>query len=356
MFANNLLRVPEYVSGTREDSFPIRLSSNENNYGPSPRVIRKIKQLSKLSHKYPESSYTLLKRAIAKENNIPASKVILGNGSDEIFLNLFLMYLTPNSSLLTIEKTFTYYKILASIIGAEVIEAKREKNFSISCNNILSAMKPSVKILIFPSPDNPTGVTVDRKCIENILRNIPESTIFILDEAYFQFVPKSKYWESIELIDKFPNFIVTRTFSKLYALAGLRLGYGICSEEIAKLYEKMRMPFNISSLASECAIEALADKNYYSKILRKILRDKRILKHEFKKLGLNVLEKSYGNFLFIQGPKDLDKKLLESGIVIRNLESFGYDKTYYRITIGTRKENKILLECLRKILGGTNDN
>ncbi len=355
MFKENLYKVPEYISGTKEKNYIIRLSSNENNYGPSPKVIKKIKELSKVSFKYPNSSYSSLKEVIAKENNVLPSNVILGNGSDEIFLNLFLIYLTPKDSIVTIEKTFTYYKIVASIVGAEVIEAKRGENFSISCNNILNSIKKSTKIIIFPSPDNPTGSIINRNCIENILKNIKENTLFILDEAYFQFVPKEKYWQSIELIENYPNFIITRTFSKLYGLAGLRIGYGICQEEITKLYEKIRMPFNLSLISSECSKEAMLDKEYYNGVLSKITKDREKLKNEFKKLNLKVLEESFGNFLFIKGPKNLDKKLLDFGIVIRNLASFGYPDNYYRITLGTEKENIKLLKTLKKILGNKND-
>lgn len=354
MFVENLRDVPDYVSGTKGNEDFIRLSSNENNYGPSPKVIKQINRLSKVVFKYPESSYYSLKEVIAKQNNVYPSQVILGNGSDEIFLNLFLMYLSPETNIITIEKTFTYYKILSRIIGSQIIEAKRNNDFSISCDSIIKSLNSNTKIVIFPSPDNPTGVIINKECIERILKSISCNTIFILDEAYFQFVPKEKYWNSIEFIKKYPNFVITRTFSKLYGLAGVRIGYGICSEEVAKLYEKIRMPFNISLVAVESAKEALLDKKYYNNVLVRIVEDREFLKGEFRKLGLNVLEESYGNFIFLQGPKDLDKKLFEMGVVIRNLKSFGYDETYYRITVGTRKQNKILLNYIRKILGGMN--
>lgn len=351
MFLKNLIETPEYVSGTKgKDNF-IRLSSNENNYGPSPKVIKLLKKISKLSYRYPNSSYNELKEILAYENKVSPSNIILGNGSDEIFLNLFLIYLEPNQNIVTIEKTFTYYKIISSIIGAKVIEAKRGENFSISCDNILSLTSKDTKIVIFPSPDNPTGVIISRECIEKILSNIPETTLFILDEAYFQFVPKEKYWHSIDLIEKYPNFIITRTFSKLFGLAGLRIGYGICSEEISKIYEKMRMPFNISLLAMEAAKTAIKDKEYYSKILKKIITDRENLKIKLKKIGFGILEESFGNFVFLQGPKELDTKLIQKGIVIRNLKSFGYEDTFYRITIGTTKQNKILFENIKSIMG-----
>lgn len=351
MFLKNLVDTPEYVSGTKgKDNF-IRLSSNENNYGPSPKVIKLLKNISYLSYRYPNSSYLDLKEVLAEENKVLPSNIILGNGSDEIFLNLFLIYLEPTQNVITIEKTFTYYKIIASIIGAKVIETKRGERFSISCEEILNSVSKDTKIIIFPSPDNPTGVITSRECIEKILKNIPETTLFILDEAYFHFVPRNKYWDSTDLVKKYPNFIITRTFSKLFGLAGLRIGYGICSEEISKLYNKIRMPFNVSLLAVEAAKVAIKDKKYYSKILKKIVTDREKLKTEFKKMGLDVLEESYGNFIFLQGKENLDKELLRQGIVIRNLKSFGYDETFYRITIGTTQQNKILLNNMKKIIG-----
>lgn len=356
MLLENLLNSPEYISGTKGDKSFVRLSSNESAYGPSPRVIKKAKEISKSLHTYPDSSYSSLKEALAEDNGVSTSNIILGNGSDEIFLNLFLMFLSPKENVVTIEKTFIYYKILSSIIGSKLLEAKRGENFSISCGNILELVNPSTKMIIFPSPDNPTGVIISRECIEKILRNIPETTLFVLDEAYFQFVPQNKYWNSIELVKKYPNFVVTRTFSKLYALAGLRIGYGICSENIAKLYEKMRMPFNVSLIASECAKVALKEREYYSRALKLILTNKKYLSSKLRALGMKILEESYGNFLFLQGPKDLDKRLFEKKVVIRNLESFGYEETYYRITVGTRRENVILVRSLREILrGGGNE-
>lgn len=351
MLLENLDSVPEYVSGTKDVPFKVRLSSNENNYGPSPKVIRRIKEISKETHKYPNSSYYRLKEVLADFNSVLPSNIILGNGSDEIFLNLFLIFLNSQSSLVTIERTFTYYKIVATMLGAKVIEAKRGDNFAISCENILSSVDKTTRIIIFPSPDNPTGVITTRECIERILKNIPENTLFILDEAYFQFVPKDKYWDSVSLVKKYPNFIVTRTFSKLYGLAGVRLGYGICDESITRLYEKVRMPFNISLVAMESGIVALSDVEYYSKVLDLILKDKEKVMIEFEKMGIWVLKESYANFLFIRAPKDLDRRLLEYGIVIRSLKSFGYDNEYYRITIGKSKENEFLLEVLPRCVG-----
>ncbi|MGB9621525.1 MAG: histidinol-phosphate transaminase [Brevinematia bacterium] len=352
MFLKNLENIPLYVSGTKGNGDYIRLSSNENNYGPSPKVMKVIRKISKFSFKYPNSSYQELKEIIAKENNVKPKNIILGNGSDEIFLYLFLIYLSTENSIITIEKTFTYYKILAYTVGAKVMESKREANFSISCKNILNLISPNTKIIIFPSPDNPTGVITSRECIETILKNISKDTLFILDEAYFQFVPKEKYWNSIELIEKYPNFIVTRTFSKLYALAGLRIGYGICSQEISEVYEKIRMPFNISLIAVEGAKQALLDKEYYQKTLTKILKDREILKKELEKLDFEVLKESYGNFIFCKGPYGIDNKLFERKITVRNLESFGYEKNFYRITVGTTKENKIFLKTLKEIIKG----
>ncbi|MCX8028889.1 MAG: histidinol-phosphate transaminase [Brevinematales bacterium] len=350
MYLRNLAKIPNYVSGTKDVSCKLRLSSNENNYGPSPKVRELIRKISKDAYKYPNSSYFSLKEILSDHNKVSVDNIILGNGSDEIFLYLFFIFLDENSSIVTLEKTFTYYKILASIVGAEVIEARRGKNFSISCENILSSIRPSTKIVVFPSPDNPTGVITNRECLEKILGSISPNTLFILDEAYFQFVPEDKYWNSIELINKYDNLVVTRTFSKLYGLAGVRIGYGVCSSSITKIYEKVRMPFNLSLFASEVVKQALLDNEYYSRVLRQIVNDREKMKKSLKKLGIWVLEESYGNFVFIRGPQKLDEKLLNHGILIRNLKSFGYDETFYRITVGTTNQNKILIKTISKIV------
>jgi len=350
MFLKNLEYLEDYVSGTKGDDTFIRLSSNENNYGPSPKVIEVIKNLSNLTYKYPDSSYSELKNILANLNEVDKNNIILGNGTDEIFFYLFLMYLNTNSSILTIEKTFTYYRILANIAGAKVIEAKRGENFSISCKNIIDSLNPSVRIVIFPSPDNPTGAIIKRECIEKILNSIPKDTIFILDEAYFHFVPKELYWNSIDLIKNYDNFIVTRTFSKFYALAGIRLGYGICSEKVSKLYEKIRMPFNISLIASEAGKTAIFENEYYSNILVRILKDKKLLMEKLKNIGFEVLEESYGNFVFIKAPENLGNKLFERKIVIRDLKSFNYEPGYFRITVGKTEENEALIKAIMEIV------
>jgi histidinol-phosphate aminotransferase len=350
MLLKNLEHLEDYVSGTKGDETFIRLSSNENNYGPSPKVVETIKKISSLTYKYPNSSYNELKETLANLNGVTKNNIILGNGSDEIFFYLFIMYLDENSSILTIEKTFTYYRILANILGAKVIEAKREENFSISCENIINSLNSSVKIVIFPSPDNPTGVITKRECIEKILISIPKETIFILDEAYFHFVPQELYWNSVDLLKKYDNFIITRTFSKFYALAGIRLGYGICSEKISKLYEKIRMPFNISLVSTEAGKAAISDNEYYSTILKRILEDKKILIKELKNLGIEVLEESYGNFVFIKAPEELGNKLFEKKIIIRDLKSFNYEPGYFRITIGKTEENKALIKAIKEVL------
>ena len=286
MLLKNLELLEDYVSGAKGDDTFIRLSSNENNYGPSPKVIKTIKKISSTTYKYPNLSYSELKETLASLNGVTKNNIILGNGSDEIFFYLFMMYLDGNSSILTIEKTFTYYRILSNILGAKVIEAKRGENFSISCENIINSLNSSVKIVIFPSPDNPTGVITKRECIEKILNSIPKDVIFILDEAYFHFVPEELYWNSVDLLKKHDNFIITRTFSKLYALAGVRLGYGMCSEKISKLYEKIRMPFNISLISVEAGKAAISDNKYYSAILKRILEDKKTLSKEFSPKGM----------------------------------------------------------------------
>jgi len=350
MFLKNLEYLEDYVSGTKGDDTFIRLSSNENNYGPSPKVIEVIKNFSNLTYKYPDSSYSELKNILANLNEVDKNNIILGNGTDEIFFYLFLMYLNTNSSILTIEKTFTYYRILANIAGTKVIEAKRGENFSISCKNIIDSLNPSVRIVIFPSPDNPTGAIIKRECIEKILNSIPKDTIFILDEAYFHFVPKEFYWNSIDLIKNYDNFIVTRTFSKFYALAGIRLGYGICSEKVSKLYEKIRMPFNISLIASEAGKTAISENEYYSNILVRILKDKKLLMEELKNIGFEVLEESYGNFVFIKAPENLGNKLFERKIVIRDLKSFNYEPGYFRITVGKTEENEALIKAIMEVV------
>ncbi len=351
MFLKNLLNTPDYISGTSESGDFIRLSSNENNYGPSPEVIKTLENIVKNVHSYPHHYYATLKEVVANFNKVKNSNVFLGNGSDEIFFYLFMIFVSPQDSVVSIEKTFTYYKIISNIIGAEFVEAKRNKDFSISTENIISSVNRNTKMVIFPSPDNPTGYVITYNQLRSILENVPKSCVVVFDEAYFQFYFGTLKSDVCSLIEKYDNLVVVRTFSKLYALAGLRLGYAISSEGIVSLYEKIRQPFNISIFAEKAGISAISSIEYYEKILKIILVQRDFLSRKLKEMGFETFENTYGNFLFVRH-KDikLSEKLKEKGILIRQLVSFGYEPDFYRITVGTERENLILLKKLEEIL------
>ncbi len=329
----------------------IKLSSNESSYGPSPKVLEKINLQETLSnsHRYPNIDGAKLRDKLASINNLNANQIVLGCGSDETLLFTALAFCQDGDEIIHAQHGFEMYSIITKIVGATSKLVKEDENFKVTVTSILDEVTPSTKIIYLANPNNPTGTYLTRNQIIDILDKLPKSIILVLDGAYAEYVTKEDYDSSFSLVDQFENVIITRTFSKAYGLAGIRLGWCYSSEKVASILNKVKGPFNTQSLSQEMAIIALDDKEYLSKVIKSNRDTKSWFESELEKIKIKT-RPSEGNFSFVEMSDEEAKKifahLVNSGIIVRQLDSYGLPNCL-RITIGTREEMEATINSLK---------
>ncbi len=329
----------------------IKLSSNESSYGPSPKVLEKINLQETLSnsHRYPNIDGAKLRDKLASINNLNANQIVLGCGSDETLLFTALAFCQDGDEIIHAQHGFEMYSIITKIVGATSKLVKEDENFKVTVTSILDAVTPSTKIIYLANPNNPTGTYLSRNQIIDILDKLPKNIILVLDGAYAEYVTKEDYDSSFSLVDQFENVIITRTFSKAYGLAGIRLGWCYSSEKVASILNKVKGPFNTQSLSQEMAIIALDDKEYLSKVIKSNRDTKSWFESELEKIKIKT-RPSEGNFSFVEMSDEEAKKifahLTNSGIIVRQLDSYGLPNCL-RITIGTRAEMEATINSLK---------
>ena len=328
----------------------IKLASNENPYGPSPRALQALKRAARDINRYPDGDCFYLRQALAKRWQVPPQQLVFGNGSDEIIVLAVRVFVNPGDEVIIADPSFLIYGIAARIAGADV-KAIPLKDFSYDLAGMQKAVTGKTRIIFLGNPDNPSGQYLTQKQLEHFLNGLRENIIVLIDEAYYEYVRPKDYADSLGLLKKHKNIIVTRTFSKMYGLAGLRIGYGVAGEEITDCLNRIREPFNVNSLAQAAALACLADQPYYRTIARKIERQREVLYRGARKLGLKYVE-SYTNFVLIDMRQDasgIAKALLGKGVIVRDMSFWGL-KQFIRVTIGTETENKRFLNALTQIL------
>jgi histidinol-phosphate aminotransferase len=331
----------------------IKLSSNENSYGPSPKVLEKtnIKEALSNAHRYPNIDGAQLRDKLASVHNINANQIVLGCGSDETLLFAALAFCQDGDEIIHAEHGFEMYSIITKIVGATSKLIKEDKNYKVTVNSILEQVSPSTKIIYLANPNNPTGTYLARSEINEILNKLPKNIIMVLDGAYAEYVTKDDYDNGFSLVDQFDNIILTRTFSKAYGLAGLRLGWCYTSKKVATILNKVKGPFNTQSLSQEMAIIALEDKNYLNQIVKNNQEVKDWFENELKKINIKT-NPSEGNFTFVEMTeeevKNISTHLANTGIIVRELDSYGLPNCL-RITIGTKEEMEATIHALKQI-------
>ena len=329
----------------------IKLSSNESSYGPSPKVLEKLNLQETLSNsnRYPNIDGAKLRDKLASINNLNANQIVLGCGSDETLLFTALAFCQDGDEIIHAQHGFEMYSIITKIVGATSKLVKEDENFKVTVTSILDEVTPSTKIIYLANPNNPTGTYLTRNQIIDILDKLPKSIILVLDGAYAEYVTKEDYDSSFSLVDQFENVIITRTFSKAYGLAGIRLGWCYSSEKVASILNKVKGPFNTQSLSQEMAIIALDDKEYLSKVIKSNRDTKSWFESELEKIKIKT-RPSEGNFSFVEMSDEEAKKifvhLANSGIIVRQLDSYGLPNCL-RITIGTREEMEATINSLK---------
>ncbi|MDD4953437.1 MAG: histidinol-phosphate transaminase [Candidatus Omnitrophica bacterium] len=327
----------------------IKLASNENPLGVSPRAQEAIrKNLSKIN-RYPDSRCFYLKKRLAEFYNLKSDNFVLGNGSDELIDIIIKTFVEEDEHIITADFTFLEYKIIASVKDRTVIVVPI-KYFKYDLDAIRKKIDKKTKVIFIANPNNPTGTYVTKYEIEEFIRDLPEDVLLVMDEAYDTFVDVDDFPQSLKYLNK-KNVIVLKTFSKAYGLAGLRVGYSISNPELASYMEITRQPFNVNSLAQAAAIAALDDKEFLKKTRSTILEGKNYIYDVLKKIGLAYVP-SVANFILIDVGKDgtdVFRAMLKYGVIVRDMRQYGM-KNFIRVTIGTKKENERFVRVLKKVL------
>ncbi|MDD5195746.1 MAG: histidinol-phosphate transaminase, partial [Candidatus Omnitrophica bacterium] len=310
--------------------------------------IRKdiLKELSNIN-RYPESSCFYLRRQLAKNNAVGTEQIVFGNGSDELITLTLRAFTDRDDEVIIAYPTFLMYEIQANACGAQVVRVPL-KNFRYSLSDIAASVTAKTKIIFIANPDNPTGTYITHTQLENFINKIPRNILLYLDEAYFEFAP-ADFPRSKELLARRGNIVIARTFSKAYGLAGLRIGYGITSPQIASSLNTIREPFNINRFAQVAAVAGLKNKAFLKKVTSLVAREKKYFYAQFEKLGISFVE-SAANFILVDfhtEAKAFCDYLLKNGIIVRELSGWGF-KNFFRVTISTHKENKKFITLLAK--------
>ncbi len=328
-----------------------KMNSNENPLGPSRAVIGAIQKAASQVHRYPEASYIELKKAIAQRHGISEKQVIVGNGSDEVLEFVFKAFLEPEDCIVISSPSFLMYEKFAEIYNVGVEKVPLSQDFRHNLSKIKKLLLSRAKVAFFDHPHNPTGTVLSKKEWREFFNGLSEDVLVVIDEAYGDFVEDKDVPVAEEFFEYFPSLLVVRTFSKSLGLAGLRLGYGIASKEIATALEKVRQPFNINLLAVKAGLAVFEDKQYIEKSKRLVFEGRAYLSKELQKLGFKVLP-SQANFVMVDFGENAEKiyqALLKKGILIRPLSAYGF-KTWFRISIGLPEENRYLIEVVSSLL------
>ena len=333
----------------------IKLASNENPLGPSPKALAAFKREAAEVHLYPEGARPLLRQALAKSLGLSDAHVLIGNGSDEIIRLLCEAFLSPEDDVIASQYGFVRFKQQATMMGSRVIEVPMA-DWRHDLETMGRTVSARTKMVYVASPNNPTGTYNSHDEIVRLLKALPPTTLLVLDEAYHQYAEDQEdYHHTVpDLVREFPNLVVLRTFSKAYGLAGLRVGYGVGDAELIGWLDRIRMPFNVGLLSQRAALEALKDQAWLRKGVKQNAKSREQLASDLRRLGFGVTD-SAANFLFVKCAfpgRLLFKKLLKCGVIIRPLDEYGLMQ-HVRISIGTEAENKMLLAGLRTALNGT---
>lgn len=341
---NDVSHIPLYEPGKPIDGLDdvIKLASNENPYGPSPKVIEALlAQLSTVSL-YPDGAGRTLKQTLSEHYGFPPDYFILGAGADELISMLAILTLNPAREAVMAEITFPMYRIAAQLAHGQVRTVPMTGDYDLDLEAHLAVLRETTGIIYIANPNNPTGKMIDGQTLLSFLKRVPSDLVVVLDEAYAEYVTDGTYRSALTFLPDFPNLIVLRTFSKAYGLAGLRIGYGIAHPELITALERTRKPFNTSRLAQNAAIVALKDQTYVTRVVQMTTQERERVFTTLRREGWHVLP-SQTNFLFLphHAPRAIADALEKKGLIVRPLVGG------LRVTIGTAEQNDRLLEALQ---------
>ncbi len=327
----------------------VKLASNENPFGISPRAKAAIKKgLAELG-RYPDGNAFALKAVLARRHGVPQECIVVGNGSNDLLEMAAGAFLAPGRAAVYSQHAFAVYPLATQARGAAGIVVPA-KNYAHDLEAMLAAITPETRVVFIANPNNPTGTFATGEELEGFVARVRRDVAVVADEAYSDYLPTNLRYDSVALLRKYPNFIVTRTFSKVYGLAGLRVGYGLMHPDVADLLNRVRQPFNVNSLALAAAVAALEDRKFVAKSTRMNRSGLARLERALKALGLEVIP-SCANFVTfrVSRARAVYEKLLRLGVIVRPLANYDMPD-HLRVTIGTPKENEKFLGALRTAL------
>lgn len=328
----------------------IKLASNENPYGPSPKAIEAMRSSLGSVNLYPDSNGFALTRKLAEIHGVEPAEVILGAGSTDLIELAARTFLSPGDESIVSEASFHIYQIAVQESGAALVLLPT-RGMAVDLTAIRQAVTPRTKIIYLANPNNPTGTLFTIAEFDYFLDCLPAHVLVVLDEAYFDYVQQSDYSRSVKYVHEGRNVLVLRTFSKIHGLAGLRLGYGLGHRELIEALNRVRMPFNTSRPAQMAGIAALDDHEHIAKSAESNARELKYVAAELTLLDVRFTP-SAANFLLIDTARDCEQdflRLLQEGVIVRPMKLYGLP-TSLRVTIGTHEENEIFLAALARVL------
>jgi len=330
----------------------IKLASNENPLGPSPRAVEAIQAAMSKLNRYPDGSGFYLRKKLAEKYSIPFDGIMLGNGSNELIELIVRAFMTPGGEVIMPEPSFLLYSLVVRWMGGKPVPVPLKTNLGIDLEKMAEAVTPRTKVIFLTNPNNPTGTVITKIDFDAFLSSVPPDLIIVLDEAYIDFNRNPDTPSGFDYIGtQGPSVVALRTFSKAYGLAGLRIGYGTMDPDIAGFLNRVRQPFNTGSLAQAAALAALDDEEFLRKTRQTIWSGLEYLYGEIEKMGLKYFP-SEANFFLIEIPcmaKDLFEAMLRRGVIIRSMASYGMER-FIRINAGIAGENERFIRTLSRVL------
>jgi histidinol-phosphate aminotransferase len=353
-FRKTLDSISQYKPGTSIEEVKklynlekvVKLASNENPYG-CPVSLDDLKSALDQSVYYPDPFNHPLYENLAKFNGISTDQLVLGNGSDNVLEMIALSFVNDGDEVISSAHSFSVYKHVTQLMNGVYREVPM-KNYTVDLEAISKQVSSKTKVVFIANPNNPTGTACTSDQLSSFLESVPDTVIVVIDQAYIEFSDPEYHIDTKSFISKFPNVVITKTFSKAYGLAGFRIGYGMASKDIIDLFHKVRAPFNVNQMALYAADIALTKTEFISETTVSNRKEKTFLKEALGRLNVTVLP-SQANFLccFTEGPsRDIYTSLIQKGIIIRSLESFGLPNAI-RVSIGKNADNELFLEAYR---------
>jgi len=328
----------------------VKLASNENPLGPSPEAVKALKSHNDDLHLYPDGDSKKLKALIANHELLNPENIIIGNGSNEVLELAARAFLNKDSSALMSKHAFAVYKIVTQSSGSKIIEVPTN-NWKHALNEFPKYLEDSTRVCFIANPNNPTGTYNTHQEFMSLMNSIPASVLVILDLAYFEYVTEKDYIKINELLDKYNNLLITKTFSKIQGLASLRIGYGLASKDLIGVLNKIRQPFNSNAIAQNAACLAILDHEHINKSIELNSQQRSYLMTRLIEMGLECIP-SHGNFISFKGDFQADElfiNLMKEGVIVRPIALYDMPE-FIRVTVGTKEENDYFLLKLGQLL------